>query len=112
MYTNLNTTGDLFLSHYTSIFPTLGPCGFSRPQDSYLIITPGTTGQIEASELHIMEFSEDTTKCQYSGYIEFLKDSLVYVDLYKEINGKKSKLKINGKNKIKIEANRIGNKKV
>ena len=112
MYTNWNTSGDLFLSHYTNLIPTLGPCGFSRRQESYEITTPRTIGRIEASELHIMDFSQDITKYQYSGFIEFIKDNLVYVELYKEINGIKSKLKINGKNKIKVEPNRIGNKKV
>jgi hypothetical protein len=76
MYTNLNTTGDLFLSRYTSPIPTLGPCGFSRRQDSYSITTPRTIGRIEASELHIMDFNQDTTKYQYSGYIEFIKDNI------------------------------------
>ena len=112
MYTNLDTTGDLFLSRYTTLIPTLGPCGFSRSQDSYSIKTPRTIGRIEASELHIMDFNQDTIKYHYSGHIEFLKDNLVYVELFKEINGTRIKLKINGKSKIKIEANRIGNKKV
>jgi len=112
MYTNMDNSGYLSLSHYTSIFPTLGPCGFTRSEDVYDIRTPRTNGRIESRELKIYISSSDSVKRNYTGYIEFMKDNRVYVDLYEISKGIKTKLSINGTHKIRVEANTIGNKKV
>jgi hypothetical protein len=112
MYTNLDKSAYLSLSHYTSVFPTLGPCGFTRSEDVYDIRTPRTNGRIESGELKIYLYSSDTLKHNYTGYIEFMNDNRVYVDLYEISKGIKTKLSINGTHKIKMEANAIGNKKV
>lgn len=106
MYTNLDSTGTLFLSHYTSFFPSLGSCGFSRDEDSYHITVPRIIGRIESNQLEIYNY--DTAKCSYTGYIEFLIGNKIYVDLYKTSKGIKKKLTINGKHTIKIEDNTIG----
>jgi hypothetical protein len=112
MYTNLDNSGYLCLSHYTSIFPSLGPCGYTRSEDVYDIQTPKTNGRIESSELDIFLYSPDTVQRIYTGYIEFRKDNRVYVDLYEISKGIKTKLSINGTHKIKVEANTIGHRKV
>jgi hypothetical protein len=112
MYTNLDNTGSLFLSHYTSFFPSLGSCGFRRAEDDYVIVTPRITGRIASSELRIDNFASTQEKYSYLGCIEFLKDDKVYVELYRTLGGVKTKLSINGTHKIKVEPNMIGNRKV
>lgn len=103
MYIHEDNSSSLFLSHYTSFFPSLGSCGFFRSEDSYTISVPRINGRIESNELRIYDF--DTTKYSYTGYIEFLHGNKVYVDLYKIFNGVKTKLTINGNHTIKIKDN-------
>lgn len=112
MYTDLDKSGSIFLSRYTALLPTLGPCGFTRDEDSYVIRTPRITGRVEATELRITRFTRDTARYQYAGFIEFLGDDVLTVELFKINGGKRTKLKINGKNKIKVEANKVGDKAI
>jgi len=112
MYKRLDNSGYLFLSHYTSLMPSLGPCGFSRSSDNYDIKTPRIKGRIESNELYITDYASDHIKYTYVGYIEFLKDNKVYVDLYRVNNGVKTKLTINGTHHIKVEDDKIGDRKI
>lgn len=106
LYTENNNSGHLCLTHYTSLMPTLGPCGFSRAIDSYDITTPRISGKIASNELSIFSIS-DTVKYQYIGYIEFRDKDKVYVELYKVHAGLKTQLTINGIHKIKIKEDKI-----
>ncbi len=108
---DLNNTGYLFLNHYTSLVPTLGPCGFSRDQDMYDIKTPRIKGRIESTELVIDEIGSKV-KNIYSGYIEFTQDNKVYVNLFKLTNGVKRKLNINGMHTIAVKDDMLGDKRV
>ncbi|HTE01007.1 MAG TPA: hypothetical protein VK668_17065 [Mucilaginibacter sp.] len=92
--------------------PSLGPCGFSRSSDNYDIKTPRIKGRIESNELYITDYASDHIKYTYVGYIEFLKDNKVYVDLYRVNNGVKTKLTINGTHHIKVEDDKIGDRKI
>lgn len=107
MYTNLDNSGHLFLSHYTSVIPTLGPCGFFRNSDDYSIATPRVRGRIESQELKIFKFSQDTAKITYAGYIEFAESNRVFVELYEIKNGVRQPLTINGLHKVKVEENKM-----
>jgi hypothetical protein len=104
MYTDKNNSGELFLSHYTSILPSLGPCGFSRPEDSYIITVPRISGKIPANELKIFIFSDDDKYILYTGYIEFMSNNHVYVELYKSDHGTTIPLSINGKHTIRVKS--------
>ena len=110
MYRNLDNSGSLFLSHYNSLIPTLGPCGFSRNQETYHITTPRIHGKIECNELKILGLPSDSIYV-YTGFIAFLRDNIVHVKLYKTSNNIKTKLSINGKHRIKVENNEISKQK-
>jgi hypothetical protein len=101
MYTSANKSGNLTLSHYTSLIPTLGPCGFARNYDSYTIKTPRISGRATSDELYIFDISHP--KCTYSGYIQFINANKVFVDLYRSENGIRTRLTINGTHKIKLK---------
>ena len=107
MYTEKDNSAHLFLSQYTAILPVLGPCGFSRAEDSYEISTPRTKGKVSANDLKIMNFSDDRKSIEYTGYIEFSKVDEVLVTLFINDGGKQIPLTINGKHKLKVKANEI-----
>ena len=112
LLTNLNRSGYLSINHYSSSLPTLGPCGFLRKFETYSILTPRINGKIESKELRISTPLVDTLNNNYTGYIEFINKNTVYIDLYSFRNGVKIALTINGSRKIKIEVNKIGDKRI
>ena len=107
LYTNTNKSGDLSIKHYTSTFPSLDPCGFSRDFDAYSITTPRTDGRIESGELVILKDFSHILNISYVGYIEFINKRTVYINLYKLKNSVKTALSINGSHKIKEMDNEI-----
>ena len=107
MYTEKNNSGSLTLSHYTSLIPNLGPCGFSRAEEVYDITTPSTFGKIPRGELKIQLIGDKYKFVSYTGYIEFLSQNKVFVDLYRNVNGTPIPISINGKHKIKVEPDEI-----
>lgn len=111
LYTNIDGSGALFLSHHTASIPVLGPCGFSRSKDVYEIELPRRNGKIDCSELKIHYFDTDTVR-HYTGFIEFVEPGKIKVELFKTINGKMMPLTINGYHKLKVEDNMIGDRKI
>jgi hypothetical protein len=111
LFTNLNNSGVLTLTKYTSIFPTVGPCGPSLPYDEYNITVPRIAGRIESKELKIVDI-DSNVKNKYAGYIEFMQDQKVHVALYKITNASKSNLSINGVYNFTVEANTHDGKKI
>lgn len=109
LYYETDGSGTIFLSRYTSILPTLGPCGFSRASDDYEIEIPRRVGKIDCKELRILDHDTgmDTTKRKYAGFIAFTKPNSVYVELYKNINGKMVPLTINGTHRLKVKKDTI-----
>ena len=106
MYIKKNNSGELFLSHYTSLWPSLGPCGFSRPEDSFIITVPRTSGKIPANELKISTSSDDKY-IYYTGYIEFINNNKVVVALFKSDHTSTIPLSINGRHTIRVEPDEI-----
>jgi hypothetical protein len=109
MYKNLDASGYISLIYHTGM-PSLGPCGFSRNMNSYDIKTPRTKGIIQCDELIITEYPD--VKGTYTGYIEFKKENVIDIELCRSLNSVKTKLKINGIHKIKVEQNTIGGKAI
>lgn len=112
LYRNLNGSGHLFLKHYTSLIPTLGPCGFSRNSDDYNITLPAIQGKIDCPQLKVYLETYDTHIINYYGYIEFLDSNRVFVHMFKQIRDKQVPLSINGKHTIKVLDNKIANKRI
>ena len=107
MYIEKNNTAFITLSHYTSKLPFLGPCGFSRSENVYHISTPRTFGMIPSNELKIFRFSAENKIVDYTGYIEFISENKLLVNLFINENGKQIPLTINGKHKMEVTPDEI-----
>jgi hypothetical protein len=92
----------VFLSHHNVLFTLLGPGGQGRSSDDYIIYTKGMQGKIDAGSLNIFNPTTMSADARYTGYIEFLGRHRLNVQLYREQNGGKTPLSINGKRWIRI----------
>ncbi|MFL5788257.1 MAG: hypothetical protein ACJ748_09395 [Flavisolibacter sp.] len=108
LYRKPDNSATLYLRHYTSLIPTIGPCGFYRNEDSYSIEIPNIKGQITSDQLKIDKFNsyESLDSSFYLGYIKFIKANKVDIHLYKKYKGITKALNINGKHKIFVENER------